>query len=293
MSDVDLIGLKVKHKTYGIGVVTFQEGSLFTVQFQVPGDVPRHVQFRFPDAFVSKYLSTNDYSISCLISQEIANRTCSICGETNVETYLFQKKRYCEKCREKSFPSPQKNICEVCGRRGVITTTIRGKRYCCQCQLEKYAYSTQRNNGEEFIQRLIASSPYQYELCKGRIDGILHWRGYRIPQYEYSFFKNSDWLLRTKHYSGQRCIYRINDEYDGPEVEVDISVESKQLGKKRVILDIYGEIMEITHYLRMSPKLSASLERAEGRIVDLYICSSQKEVWFDASQLLSLNYGYR
>lgn len=67
MSSADLLGFKVKHKVFGIGVITGVSGNYLTIKFAT-----KESKFVYPDAF-EKFIVADDASIQAEIMEEINN----------------------------------------------------------------------------------------------------------------------------------------------------------------------------------------------------------------------------
>lgn len=67
MSSADLLDLKVKHKVFGIGVITGVSGNYLTIKFAA-----KESKFVYPDAF-EKFIVADDASIQAKIVEEINN----------------------------------------------------------------------------------------------------------------------------------------------------------------------------------------------------------------------------
>ena len=67
MSSADLLDLKVKHKVFGIGVITEVSDNHLTIKFAA-----QESKFVYPDAF-DKFIVADDASIQAEIMEEINN----------------------------------------------------------------------------------------------------------------------------------------------------------------------------------------------------------------------------
>lgn len=67
VSSADLLDLKVKHKVFGIGVITGVSGNYLTIKFAA-----KESKFVYPDAF-EKFIVADDASIQAKIVEEINN----------------------------------------------------------------------------------------------------------------------------------------------------------------------------------------------------------------------------
>ena len=67
MSSADLLDLKVKHKVFGIGVITGVSGNYLTIKFTA-----KESKFVYPDAF-EKFIVADDASVQAAIMEEINN----------------------------------------------------------------------------------------------------------------------------------------------------------------------------------------------------------------------------
>lgn len=103
---MDLIGEKVKHKTFGFGIIEELNKEYIIVRFSPE----KTARFKFPDVFAQGFLCAVNSTLAQYVFQILADRKCDICGEENVNTELVAGNRICHKCKVKHTA-----ICSMCG----------------------------------------------------------------------------------------------------------------------------------------------------------------------------------
>lgn len=111
-----LKGVKVRHKTLGVGVIEDDSSKLIiTVCFHNAPGGEKHSNFMMPNAFVWGFLSAYDEDSQDKINEFIRGITCSICGAVNTEIECISGKYLCKQCKDEHT-----EICSCCGERYLV-----------------------------------------------------------------------------------------------------------------------------------------------------------------------------
>ena len=103
---MELIGEKIKHKTFGIGIIEELNNGLIVIRFSKE----KISRFKFPDAFACGFLCAINPTLSQYITQILTDRKCDICGIENIDTTLIEGRRLCHTCKVEHT-----SICSMCG----------------------------------------------------------------------------------------------------------------------------------------------------------------------------------
>ena len=146
---------------------------------------------------------------------------------------------------------------------------------------------------EKEIETLKQTYEGQYQMVNATIVGVEKWI---CRSHDYSR-RNPFWELemeygkRTYHFTGTPCVYHNNLQYTGSRLDIELSLETPDASQKTIFVNVYREVMELTKYSRMSPKLVASFEKNIGKRTDVYF-TTNGDIWVNIKPLMDLNYGY-
>lgn len=108
---MSLVGCKLSHAKWGIGIVEQQTDKTLSVRFSYSDNTEHIKHFVYPDAILQKHLSAPDAKTLLIINKSLEARKCSVCGATNVSTEIIDEKRFCRSCKKSHTVS-----CYSCGR---------------------------------------------------------------------------------------------------------------------------------------------------------------------------------
>lgn len=107
---MDIIGISVIHKIWGLGVIESQSGDVISVHFTGMEDSQQRTKFQVPDAFRKKFLTAADNNARKCIEQLLDEYNCAACGTPTIHGSPVNGKRFCLSCRPLHTA-----ICPCCG----------------------------------------------------------------------------------------------------------------------------------------------------------------------------------
>ena len=97
---VNIIGCKVVHAKWGIGVIESIAENIMCVHFPESPDGDLTKNFIFPNAIKDKHIVGYDSHVNLLINELIRERKCSICGRQALGLVNVDGRFYCSTCKK-------------------------------------------------------------------------------------------------------------------------------------------------------------------------------------------------
>lgn len=110
MKSNNLIGINVRHKKWGKGVIKHCDDDVVVVHFPNTLDGEKDIKLAFPGAFQQGFLSVEDALDILKVEKNIEECGCTFCGKNNVPTEKISDFRVCKKCKNEKFDK-----CDICG----------------------------------------------------------------------------------------------------------------------------------------------------------------------------------
>ena len=171
-----LIGHRMSHAKWGIGVVESEEKNILYVRFRNTAEGEVLKPFMYPDALVKGHLIAADEDAQSAINNTENERRCTRCGKSNVRTIDVDGERMCSSCSSKLAA-----ICSICGKIHLPNKvqhayeapgSLKRKPICSDC-VKDHSFICERCGGRYFIKDRAKDSFLQRDLCRSCIDDVI------------------------------------------------------------------------------------------------------------------------
>lgn len=167
---MSLIGCKLSHVKWGVGIVEQHTDTTLSVRFVDSGNTEQIKRFVYPDAIIQGHLYATDPRTLLLINKSMQECTCSVCGIKNTSTEVIGQKRLCNACKK----SHMVKVCSFCdsifeGHNGYWTYDSSAGKYICVCSacFDEYTFECAWCGGRDLTSYRVNSKyvPASRNLC--------------------------------------------------------------------------------------------------------------------------------